>query len=88
MRVLDVTSMALVRLLIIAAVLAVPVLLVMAARAGRVWRLVVAEITNSTGDPGLDGTTPGLTQLARQRIDAEIRVVSARHAPYGDGRRC
>jgi hypothetical protein len=43
-----------------------------------VWRLVVAEVTNSTGDPGLDGTTPGLTQLARQRIDTEIRLVSER----------
>ncbi len=78
MHVLEATSAALVRLLIIAAVLSIPVLLVMAGRAGRVWRLVVAELTNSTGDPALDGTTPGLTQLARERIDKEIRLASER----------
>jgi hypothetical protein len=78
MHVLDTTSTALVRLLVIAAVLAVPVLLVTAWRAGRTWRLVVAELTNSTGETDLDSTTIGLTQLARQRIDTEIRLVSQR----------
>ena len=78
MHVLDVTSTAFVRLLIIAAILAVPVLLAVGWRSGRRWRLVVAELVNSTGDPKLDGVTAGLTQLARQRIDAEIWVVSER----------
>jgi hypothetical protein len=76
--VLDVTSTAFVRLLIIAAILAVPVLLAVAWRSGRRWRLVVAELVNSTGDPELQGVTAGLTQLARQRIDTEIRLVSER----------
>lgn len=78
MHVLDVTSAVVVRLLIIAAVLAVPVLLAVAWRSGRRWRLVVAELVNSTGDPELNGVTAGLTQLARQRIDNEIRLVSER----------
>lgn len=78
MHVLDVTSTAIVRLLIIAAILAVPVLLAVAWHSGRRWRLVVAELANSTGDPKLDGVTAGLTQLARQRIDVEIQVVSDR----------
>ncbi len=78
MHVLDVTSAAFVRLLIIAATLAVPVLLAVAWRSGRRWRLVVAELVNSTGDPKLHGVTAGLTQLARQRIDTEIRLVSER----------
>jgi hypothetical protein len=76
--VLDVTATALVRLLVIAAILAVPVLLAVAWRSGRRWRLVVAEVVNSTGDSGLNDVTAGLTQLARERIDIEIRVVSRR----------
>jgi hypothetical protein len=76
--VLDVTSAAVVRLLIIAAILAIPVLLAVAWRSGRRWRLVVAELVNSTGDPKLDGVAAGLTQLARQRIDIEIGRVSER----------
>ncbi len=78
MHVLDVTATALVRLLVIAAILAVPVLLAVAWRSGRRWRLVVAEMVNSTGDSGLNDVTAGLTQLARERIDIEIRVVSRR----------
>lgn len=78
MHVLDVTTTALVRLLIIAAILAVPILLAVAWRSGRRWRLVVAELVNSTGESRLDGVTAGLTQLARQRIDTEIRLVSQR----------
>lgn len=78
MHVLDVTSTAFVRLLIIAAILAVPVLVAVAWRSGRRWRLVVTELVNSTGDPKLHGVTAGLTQLARQRIDTEIRRVSER----------
>ena len=75
---LDVTSAALVHILVIAAVLAVPVILFTAWRAARRWRLVVAELINSTAESALDGATAGLTQLARQRIDAEIRLVSRR----------
>ena len=71
MHVLDVTATALVRLLVIAAILAVPVLLAVAWRSGRRWRLVVAEMVNSTGDSGLNDVTAGLTQLARERIDIE-----------------
>lgn len=78
MHVLDVTSAAFVRLLIIAAILAVPVLLAVAWRSGRRWRLVVTELVNSTGEPKLGDVTAGLTQLARQRIDTEIRLVSER----------
>ncbi len=91
MHVLDVTATALVRLLVIAAILAVPVLLAVAWRSGRRWRLVVAEVVNSTGDSGLNDVTAGLTQLARERIDIEIRVVSRRRdllidALWGDMR--
>jgi hypothetical protein len=78
LHVLDVTSTALVRLLTIAAVLAVLGVLAAAWHAGRRWRLVVTELTNSTGQPGLNAVTPGLTQLARQRVDREIRIVSDR----------
>jgi hypothetical protein len=78
LHVLDVTSTALVHVLIIAAVLAVLGILAAAWHAARRWRLVVTELTNSTGQPGLDAVTPGLTQLARQRIDREIRIVSDR----------
>ena len=79
MHVLDVTTTALVRLLIIAAILAVPILLGVAWRSGRRrLRLVVAELVNSTGQADLDGVTAGLTQLARERIDTQIRVVSER----------
>lgn len=75
---LDVTSSALVRLLIIVVVLAAVGVLAAAWRAAHRWRLVVTELRNSTGQPGLDLITPGLTQLARQRIDREIRIVSDR----------
>jgi hypothetical protein len=75
---LDVANAVLVRVLIIAAVLAVLGVLAAAWHAARRWRLVVTELTNSTGQPHLDTVTPGLTQLARQRIDREIRIVSER----------
>ena len=75
---LDVTSAVLVHILVIAAIVAVPVILFTAWRAARRWRLVVAELINSTAESSLDGATAGLTQLARQRIDAEIRLVSRR----------
>src|SRR5215472_4095409 len=75
---LDVIRSALVDLLIIGAILVVALVLVIAWRASRRHQLVVAELINSTGHSDLDGVTRGLTQLARQRIDAELRVVSER----------
>ena len=75
---LAVTSTALVHALIIVAVLAVLGILAAVWHTARRWRLVVLELRNSTGQPALDGVTPGLTQLARQRIDREIRIVSDR----------
>ena len=76
--ILDVIRSALVDLLILGAILVVALVLVMAWRAGRRRQLVVAELINSTGHSDLDGMTRGLTQLARQRIDAELRFVSER----------
>jgi hypothetical protein len=73
---LDVIRSVLVDLLVIGAVLAVPIVLVMVWRAGRRRQLVVTELLNSTGQSDLDGVTRGLTQLARQRIDAELLIVS------------
>jgi hypothetical protein len=75
---LDVIRSTLVNLLVIGAILAVIFVLVMAWRAGRRRQLVVAELLNSTGYSELDGVTRGLTQLARQRIDLELRVVAER----------
>lgn len=75
---LDVIRSALVDLLIIGAILVVALVLVIAWRASRRLQLVVAELINSTGHSDLDGVTRGLTQLTRQRIDAELRVVSER----------
>jgi hypothetical protein len=74
---LDVIRSVLVDLLVIGAVLAVPIVLVMVWRVGRRRQLVVTELLNSTGQSDLDGVTRGLTQLARQRIDAELLIVSA-----------
>ncbi len=78
LHVLNATSSGLLRLLVIAAVVAIPVLLITAWRTARRWRLVVAELVNGTSEDSLNGSTPGLTQLARQRIDTEIRLVSQR----------
>jgi hypothetical protein len=75
---LDVIRSALVDLLIIGAILVVALVLVMAWRASRRGQLVVAELINSTGHSDLDGVTRGLTQLARQRIDAELPFVDER----------
>lgn len=75
---LNVTSTALVHLLIIVTALAILGVIGAAWHAARRWRLVVIELSNSTGQSALDGVTRGLTQLARQRIDREIRIVSDR----------
>src|ERR1039457_247496 len=75
---LDVLRSALINLLFIVVILAVLSVLVVAWKAGRRRQLVVAELVNSTGHSDLDGVTRGLTQLARQRIDSELRVVSER----------
>ena len=72
---LDVIRSVLINLLVIGAILAVLYVLVMAWRAGRRRQLVVAEWLNSTGHSNLDGATRGLTQLARQSIDSELRFV-------------
>jgi hypothetical protein len=75
---LNVIRSALVDLLILGAILLVALVLVMAWRASRRHQLVVTELINSTGHSDLDGVTRGLTQLARQRIDTELRVVDER----------
>jgi hypothetical protein len=82
-------SEAALQLLAIAAALAVPVVLFQYWRASRRYQLVVTELVNSTPDAQLEPATRGLTQLARQRVDAEVRIVARRreslHAALGVG---
>jgi hypothetical protein len=78
LHILDVIRSALVDLLTIGVALAVLYVLIMAWKTGRRRQLVVTELLNSTGHSDLDGVTRGLTQLARQSIDAEMLVVSER----------
>jgi len=66
------------QLLVIATAVSIPLLLLRSWRIARRFQLVVGELVNSTPDPDLDRVTRGLTQLARQRIDAEVRVVARR----------
>jgi hypothetical protein len=64
--------------LAIGVAVAVPIVLIMAWKTSRRRQLVVTELLNSTGHSDLDSVTRGLTQLARQSIDAEMLVVSER----------
>jgi hypothetical protein len=82
--ILDIVRSALVDLLVIGVILAVPIVLLMAWRSARRPQLVVAELLNSSGHSDLDTATRGLTQLARQQIDAELRVVSERRKELYD----
>ena len=74
---LAVTSAALVHALIIVAVLAVLGILAAVWHAARRWRLVVTELRNSTGQPGLDGD-PRSDPTGPAADDRKIRIVSDR----------
>ena len=75
---LHVVSSALVDLLLIGVIASIPLLLARLWLASRQQQLIVTEPINSTGLDGLTGTTLGLAQLIRQRVDQEIRVVATR----------
>jgi len=77
-RLLGEVSDALVDLLVVLAAIAVPLVLLAAWRRGRRLQLMLAGFVNSTGDASLDPVMIGLTHLARQKVDMEIRVVSQR----------
>lgn len=78
MSTLEAVRSVVVNLMIIAALVALPLLLLGAWISGRRRQLVISELVNSAGDPEIDKATRGLTQLARQRIDAELRIVARR----------
>ena len=65
-------------LLLIFAAIYIPVLLVRVWLRSRRRQLVIDAFLNSSGDARLDPVMIGLSHLARQRLDAEIRVVARR----------